>query len=76
MSNLSTFSMIAARGATTTDEVARLEADRVFVTNVIVENADRLRRIEARLADLTREAGELAEVRDLAGGEVVVKEEE
>lgn len=56
--------------------LARLEADRVFVQRMIVDYCRKLARIEEALAEWANEAGDRAEVRDLAGGAVrVIKEE-
>jgi hypothetical protein len=62
--------------STRTDTIARLERDRVFVQSLIYENVRRLSRIEEKLHDLVAEAHDVAEVRELAGGPVRLKEDE
>ena len=62
--------------STRTDTIARLERDRVFVQSLIYENVRRLSRIEEKLHDLVTEAHDVAEVRELAGGPVRLKEDE
>lgn len=62
--------------STRTDTIARLERDRVFVQSLIYENVLRLSRIEEKLHDLVAEAHDVAEVRELSGGPVRLKEDE